>query len=46
MIDKWDVAKLDRWLKLAKSKGTDAIKIVCGDKPDTWVVTEVKEGES
>ena len=27
MIDKWDIEVLEKWLKLAKTKGTDAIKI-------------------
>lgn len=49
MIDKWDVAKLEKWLKLAKTKGTDAIRIVSGGEPNTWMVIECndkdKEGE-
>lgn len=45
VIDKWDIARLEKWLKLAKTKGTDAIKIVCGDKPDTWIVTEENNQE-
>lgn len=38
MIDKWDIAKLKEWLKLAQTKGTDAIKIVAGDEPQSYVV--------
>lgn len=39
MIDKYNIAILERWLKLAKTKGTDTIKIVCGDKIGEWIVT-------
>lgn len=41
MIDKNDVDILKLWLTFARTEGTDRIKIVVGDKPDTWVVTVV-----
>lgn len=43
MFDKWDIALFKRFLKLAKSKGTGTITVVCGDKPNTWVVTIVED---
>lgn len=39
MIDKHDIAILRKWLKLAQAKGTDAIKIVAGNKPNTYIVS-------
>lgn len=27
MIDKWDIELFEKWLKLAKEKGTDVIKV-------------------
>ena len=39
MIAKYDIAKLKHWLKLAQKQGTDKIKIVVGNKPDTWIVS-------
>ncbi|GAH89294.1 unnamed protein product [marine sediment metagenome] len=39
MIAEWDIAILKRWLKLAKVEGTDAIRVVSGDNPNTYVVT-------
>lgn len=44
MIDKWDIALFKRFLKLAESKGTDTIKVISGDKPNTWIVTIVNGG--
>lgn len=38
MIDQFDIDKLKSWLSRAKIEGTDAIKIVVGDTPNTWVV--------
>lgn len=38
MIDKWDVEILERWLKLAKTEGTDRIKIVAGPEMNSWIV--------
>jgi len=38
MIDKYDIAILEAWLILAKAHGTDAIKIVAGEEPGTWIV--------
>ena len=44
MIDKWDIAILERWLKLARTKGTTAIKIVVGDRPNEWTIKEIVDG--
>lgn len=38
-IDKWDVALFKRFLKLAQREGTNRIKVIVGDKPETWVVS-------
>lgn len=38
-IDHWDIAILRTWLRLALTKGTDAIKIRVGPEPNTWIVT-------
>ena len=38
MIDKYDIGLLQLWLKLAKTQGTDAIKITAGEEPGTWTV--------
>lgn len=39
MIDPWDIEVLEKWLKLAKTVGTDAIKIVAGDEDGQYIVT-------
>jgi len=39
MIDKYDIALFQRFLRLARTEGTDTIKVVVGDKADTWVVS-------
>jgi len=39
MIDKYDIKLFKKFLHLAKTKGTDAIKVVVGDNPDSWVVS-------
>jgi len=39
MIDKYDIDVLQYWLRLAKTVGTDAVKIVSGDEPNTYKVT-------
>lgn len=38
MIDIHDIAILQRWLKLAATQGTDVLKIVVADQPNTWTV--------
>lgn len=43
MIDRWDVKRLEGWLKLARTEGTSVIRIVSGDKPNTWLVSIEKE---
>jgi len=42
MIDWYDIEVLTRWLKLAKTKGTDSIKIVAGPGPGQYIVTIIK----
>ena len=41
MIDKWDIVLFKRFLKLARTKGTDTIKVVAGDKINTYIVTVI-----
>lgn len=41
MIDQYDIDKLKKWLHLAKTEGTGAIKIVAGDLPGEYKVTIV-----
>lgn len=42
MIDEYDIEVLKHWLHLAKTIGTDAIKIVAGDEPNTYKVTIIE----
>lgn len=51
MIDKWDIELFEKFLKLAKTEGTDAIKVVAGDTANTYKVSlfpvraDMTEGE-
>jgi len=38
VIDQYDIDKIKSWLHLAQTEGTDRIKIVAGDEPNTWIV--------
>lgn len=38
MIDRYAIEMFQKFLKLAETQGTDAIKIVAGDAPNTYVV--------
>lgn len=35
----YDIELFRKWLDKSVREGTDAIKVVAGDKPNTWVVT-------
>ncbi len=39
MIDQNDIRALKRWLHLARTVGTDAVRIVAGDELNTYKVT-------
>lgn len=43
MIDKWDIEKFEWFLRLARTEGTDVIKIVAAEKPNTWLVSVFPE---
>lgn len=43
MIDPYDIKKLEEWLKLAKTEGTDRIKITTADELDTYKVRIIPE---
>jgi len=44
MIAQYDIRLLKHWLHLARTIGTDAIKITVGDKLDTYRVTLQQTG--
>jgi len=35
----YDIELFRKWLNLSIKLGTDTIKVVAGDKPNTWVVS-------
>lgn len=43
MFNPNDIEFLKYWLKLARTIGTDAIKIVAGPLPDTYPVTIIPQ---
>jgi hypothetical protein len=41
----WDIELFRDWLAKAMREGTDRLKVVVGDKPNTWVVTVLDKKE-
>ena len=44
--DSYDIALFHKWLVISIREGTDRIKVVVGDKPNTWVVTVLDKKET
>lgn len=43
MIDQDDIKLLKQFVKIAQKEGTDSIKVVVGDEPNTWIVKIIPE---
>lgn len=38
VIDQYDIDCLKEWLRIAKKEGTEALRIVAGPQPNTYIV--------
>lgn len=43
MLSRYDINLFRKFLQLAKTQGTDVIKVVVGDEPNSWIVRTFDE---